>query len=301
MTLVYISGSPCPDYSRAGLGHGVSGRSGSLWIDDCHLGIRLRPPVIIRETATGIFDTDGSVPFWAAVDLYRNAGYTMGWSIRMARRHGGPASRRCVFLVAIRLECIVDGKDATDFFTVERTSCDDEVAAATCLDSEPGEGLQVPGEDVTWLNERDTTSYDGPRLVGTIGIGGMGSSVYDENGPAVAQKTWGQGPGGATALYRNSAWRVRRLSPWEVLRTHSFPAEVPEWLKHTSEIEDDDRDGTVYRLCGNSIPVLTLRDAIEHIVTNSIKPQVLATCAAAAEAHRAARREMLETLQAATV
>ena len=301
MALIYISGSPCPDYSRAGLGHGVSGRSGSLWIDDCHLGIRMQPPVIIREMVTGIFDTDGGAPFWAAVDLYRDAGYKVGWSIRMARRHGDPTSRRRVFLVAIRPDCIVDGKDATDFFTVERTSSDDEVTVATCLDSEPEEGLQVPGEDVTWLNERDATGYDGPRLVGTIGIGGMGWSVYDENGPAVTQKTWGQGPGGATALYRDSDWRVRRLSPWEALRTHSFPAEASEWLKHTSEIDDDDRDGTVYRLCGNSIPVLTLRDAIEHIVTNIIKPQVLTECAAAAEAHHVARREMLEALQTATV
>ena len=299
--LIYISGSPCPDYSRAGLGHGVSGRSGSLWIDDCHLGIRLKPPVIIREMVTGIFDTDGGAPFWAAVDLYRDAGYKVGWSIRMARRHGDPTSRRRVFLVAIRPECIVDGKDAADFFSVERTSSDDEVTVATCLDSEPEEGLQVPGEDVTWLSERDATGYDGPRLVGTIGIGGMGWSVYDENGPAVTQKTWGQGPGGATALYRDSDWRVRRLSPWEALRTHSFPAEASEWLKNTSEIEDDDRNETVYRLCGNSIPVLTLRDVIEHIVTNIIKPQVLTRCAAAAEAHHAARREMLETLQAATV
>ena len=63
LSLIYISGSPCPDYSRAGLGHGVSGRSGSLWIGDCHLGIRLQPPVSIREMVTGIFDTDGGVPF----------------------------------------------------------------------------------------------------------------------------------------------------------------------------------------------------------------------------------------------
>ena len=141
MALVYISGSPYPDYSREGPGHGVSGRSGSLWIGDCHLGILLQPLVTIREMVTGIFDTDGDAPFWAAVDLYRNAGCTVGWSIRMARRHGDPTSRRRVFLVAIRPECIVDGKGATDFFTVERTSSDDEVTVATCLDSEPEEGL----------------------------------------------------------------------------------------------------------------------------------------------------------------
>ena len=53
------------------------------------------------------------------------------------------------------------------------------------------------------LPERDAEGYGGPRLVGTIGIGGMGWSVYGGSGPAVAMKTWGQGPGGATALYRD--------------------------------------------------------------------------------------------------
>ena len=47
--------------------------------------------------------------------------------------------------------------------------------------------------------------------------------------------------------------------------------------------------------------VRTVRDVIEHIVTNIIKAQVLTKSAAAAEAHHAARREMLEALQAATV
>ena len=52
--LIYISGSPCPDFSSAGCGRGLLGETGSLWLDDCELGIRLRPPVIIREMVTGI-------------------------------------------------------------------------------------------------------------------------------------------------------------------------------------------------------------------------------------------------------
>ena len=98
--LIYISGSPCPDFSSVGCGRGLLGETGSLWLDDCELGIRLRPPVIIREMVTGIFDVDGGSPFWEAVDRYRGAGYAVGWSVWMARRHGDPTSRRRVFLVA---------------------------------------------------------------------------------------------------------------------------------------------------------------------------------------------------------
>ena len=58
IVLIYISGSPCPEYSKAGSGRGLAGSTGSLWLDDCGLGIRLRPPVIIREMVTGIFDFD---------------------------------------------------------------------------------------------------------------------------------------------------------------------------------------------------------------------------------------------------
>ena len=202
--LIYISGSPCPDFSSAGCGRGLLGETGSLWLDDCELGIRLRPPVIIREMVTGIFDVDGGAPFWAAVDRYRDVGYAVGWSVRMARRHGDPTSRRRVFLVAVLPECMREGVTAADFFTVEGTSSD-EVMVETCLDDEPEEGLTVPADNVTTLPTRDVDGYDGPRLVGTIGIGGMGWSVYDATGPAVTMKTWGQGPGGATAVYKDSS------------------------------------------------------------------------------------------------
>ena len=116
----------------------------------------MRPPVLIREMVTGIFDVDGGSAFWAAVDKYRDAGYAVGWAVRMARRHGDPTSRRRVFLVAVRPDCIIDGKSAVDLFDAEGTSLD-SVAVQSCLDDEPGEGLEYHA-DVVWLPARDTTN-----------------------------------------------------------------------------------------------------------------------------------------------
>ena len=99
-------------------------------------------------------------------------------------------------------------------------------------------------------------------------------------------KTWGQGPGGATALYRDPTERIRRLSQWEALRTHSFPDELAEFLQRQPDVPAED----VYRLCDNSILVLVLRDVVDHIVTNIIRPQVLDKVKSATEALPRARR-----------
>ena len=157
--------------------------------------------MIIREMVTGIFDVDGGSPFWAAVDRYRDAGCVVGWAVRIARRHSDPTSRRRMSLAVVLPECIVDGNDASDFFSVEGTSLS-SVAVESCFDGELSHGALYPRpQDMTMLPERGADGYGGPRLVGTIGIGGMGWSVYDGSGPAVTMKTWGQGPGWATALY----------------------------------------------------------------------------------------------------
>ena len=124
-------------------------------------------------------------------------------------------------------------------------------ARRLCLDPIPPEGCEYTDweKHVTWFAERDPDpSYDGPKLLGVIGVGGMGWSVYDADGPGVTQKTWGQGPGGATGLYWDGV-TVRRLSPWEALRLHSIPESVITCLR---QLPDDVVDDTAaYRLCGN--------------------------------------------------
>ena len=286
LVLMYVSGSPCPDFSSAGHGHGTAGRTGGLWIDDCELGIRMRPPVIIREMVTGIFQVDDGAAFFEAVEAYEEAGYVTSWSVRKGSRHGDCTARLRVFLVAILPSCLREGVDASQFFSVERTAAPAAVMVANCFDRFPEPGLVYDRLDhIQRVPERETVDgYDGPRLWATIGQGGMGWSVYDgRKGPGVTQKTWGQGPGGATALYWDGVC-VRRLSPWEAMRTHSFPPQLITWLQRRSDVTWLD----AYRLCGNSIPVGMLTDVISHVVT-LLKPQVLDRAADAMD--RCSRRE----------
>ena len=168
------------------------------------------------------------------------------------------------------------------------------MTALECLDEVPEEGLCYERLDhVTRCPPIDEDpDYDGPRLWGTLGLGGMGWSIYDATtGPVVTQKTWGQGPGGATALYWDGS-RVRRLSPWEALRMHSFPETFISWLKRRRDVTWED----AYRLCGNSIPIGMLTDAISHIIS-IIKPQVLSTLAASRDRHEERRKPTPRSLR----
>ena len=79
---------------------------------------------------------------------------------------------------------------------------------------------------------------------------------------SVTLQTWGQGPGAATGLYETSDGTVRQLSPFEALRMHSFPEEVIDFLRGREDVSWQD----AYRLAGNSIPILTLRDLLRGIL-----------------------------------
>ena len=292
LVLIYLSGSPCPDFSSAGHGRGLDGKTGCLWLDDCRLGVLLGFAVIIREMVTGILDVDDGSPLRQAVAMYRAAGYLVAWDVRHAQRHGDATARRRVFLVAIRPEALKDGVTENDFFAVERTGEErpSPVTVLDCLDPEPEDSrLSYDALDhITWYEEREVDpSYDGPKLLGGIGSGGMGWSLHDANGPGITSKTWGQGPGGATGLYWDG-WRARRLSPWEAMRTHSIPKHVITTLRE-SELVDWD---VAYRLCGNGIPVGMLSDVITHVLS-LIAPQVRRSVAQAVAKWKAAGRPTL--------
>ena len=219
--------------------------------------------------------------------MYEFAGYSVAWSVRHAQRHGDGTARRRVFLVAIQPEVLRDGVTKEDFFSVERTGGDLPVTVGMCLDTEPeDERLCYDALDhITWYGEKETDpSYDGPKLLGGIGRGGMGWSLHDANGPGITSKTWGQGPAGSTGLYWDGA-RARRLSPWEALRTHSIPDHVISTLRESPLVDWE----VAYRLCGNGIPVGMLSDVIKHVMS-LISPQVRRSAAQAIATWKAAGR-----------
>ena len=168
-------------------------------------------------------------------------------------------------MVAVLPEYIKAGMTVEDIWQQEELAPSARLAAV--MDETPEHESLVYTQDCSFLPARAVDEeYDGPRLIAYAKGGkGMGWSVYSSEGPAVTLKTWGQGPGGPTALYLHNG-QIRRLSPREALAAHSFSSKtmgVVESMLREREISWSQ----IYRLAGNSIPVGMLNSVVRGVVS----------------------------------
>ena len=108
--------------------------------------------------------------------------------------------------------------------------------------------------------------YDGLGLLARVdGLMKIGHQLYDSS-LAATIRTDGDGPGGATGLYRFGSVD-RRLSPREAARTHSIDEPtIDAMYNFVNRNPHLDAEKELFRLIGNSIPVLTLDDVLAHLL-----------------------------------
>ena len=113
------------------------------------------------------------------------------------------------------------------------------------------------------------TAY-GLRLIAKVdGSDRIGHHVYDPAGSASTIRTDGDGPGVATGLYMFGD-TCRCLSAREAARTHSISETTYNKMERfVTELtaEPERRNKELFRLIGNSIPVMTLRDVVRHLLS----------------------------------
>ena len=258
--LLYTAGTPCPDWSQAGCKRGPYGHAGGgLWYENIDFIVLCMFPVVILEQVTGILEVDHGFHLAAAVERLRDAGYRVRWRVRRCQRSGDRTTRRRVFVVAVLPRFLRHDVSDDQFFTSQNVPV--HTGLEEIADAHHDPELVYNGS-VEWLPRDADVDYDGPALCGRIGNGGIGMHVYDAGSPAVTQKTTGEGEGAATGLYRFSDGVVRRLSPCEALQTHSFPISFVERLYSLGFPNE-----TLQRFAGNSIPIMTLRGVISHVLS----------------------------------
>ena len=259
-TLIYTAGTPCPDWSAAGLQRGADGSAGGdLWLRNVAFSIFCRFPVILLEQVTGMLDLQNGHFVHEATRRLESAGYLVQWQVIQCNEFGGDAtSRRRIFLVAILPGMLREGVQVGEFFpslSGQQFCCLEDIA-----DDIYDEALVHSGP-INWLDRRgdDDRAYSGPILLGKIGEGGIGQHVYCASGPVITQKTWGEGAGEASGLYRFKDGVVRRLAPAEAMRAHSFPDPV---ISAACSFPPEEQT----KLVGNSIPVQSLRRLMAHLL-----------------------------------
>lgn len=95
-----VGGTPCQDFSVAGLRAGLDGERGNLSLEFLRLAHRKRPRWIVWENVPGVLSIAGGRAFGAILGGLAQLGYGFAYRILDAQFFGVPQRRRRVFVVA---------------------------------------------------------------------------------------------------------------------------------------------------------------------------------------------------------
>ena len=94
-----VGGTPCQDFSVAGLRVGLDGERGQLTLEFVNLAERLRPKWLVWENVPGVLSIDKGRAFGAFLGGLADLGYGFAYRVLDAQFFGVPQRRRRVFVV----------------------------------------------------------------------------------------------------------------------------------------------------------------------------------------------------------
>ena len=94
-----VGGTPCQDFSVAGLRAGLDGDRGNLSLEFLRLADRTRPRWVVWENVPGVLSIDGGRAFGAILGGMGELGYGFAYRVLDAQFFGVPQRRRRVFVV----------------------------------------------------------------------------------------------------------------------------------------------------------------------------------------------------------
>lgn len=105
-----VGGTPCQDFSVAGLRVGIEGERGNLTLEFIRLADRLKPKYIVWENVPGILSLDEGKTIQKVIDMFTQIGYICDIDVHDAQEFGVPQRRRRVFVTCVRLEDLLKKK-----------------------------------------------------------------------------------------------------------------------------------------------------------------------------------------------
>lgn len=94
-----VGGTPCQDFSVAGLRAGLDGDRGNLSLEFLRLADRTRPRWVVWENVPGVLSINGGRAFGAILGGLGELGYGFAYRVLDAQHFGVPQRRRRVFVV----------------------------------------------------------------------------------------------------------------------------------------------------------------------------------------------------------
>lgn len=213
---ILIGGSPCQDFSLAGLRKGIEGNKGILIYEYIRIIKEVQPPIFIYENVKGMLSDKGGRTIKEFVAAFRDMGYNCHYEVINTKDYGVPQNRERVFIVGFKdVEHYYNFSFAPKIKLVKKLKdiLEDNIDEKYYLSDKQYESLLNPKYEsmgMDRVNDEDgycnclTTMTGGNRepkikikKVGFINQDTQGSAVYSEDGlcPTLCSGTHGYAQG----------------------------------------------------------------------------------------------------------
>lgn len=99
---IIIGGSPCQDFSLAGLRKGIDGNRGVLIYEYFRIIDEVQPPIFIYENVKGMLSDKGGKTLKDFIQAFRDMGYYCHYDVLNTKDYGVPQNRERVFIVGFK-------------------------------------------------------------------------------------------------------------------------------------------------------------------------------------------------------
>lgn len=269
---ILIGGSPCQDFSSAGLRAGVCGSRGSLVWEYLRVLRECKPRVFVFENVKGLISVSHASAFYALIEEFRKLGYYCHSQVVNTKDYGIPQNRERLYIIGF-----LDADEYHAFSLVPKTGCG---RLADYLDRDVNEKYFLSDEALAYFHSKHpkfngkfeprdenegvaTTITTKPghrrtdtfiKVIGELDAKGSESirRIYGTCGLAPTLTT--ATGGGHTPKILQRA-RIRKLTPRECLRLQGFPESFKIVVSDTQ----------TYRQAGNAMSVNVVKMILEQI------------------------------------
>lgn len=278
---VLIAGTPCQDFSIAGLRAGIGGARGNLTLAFLGVVERFRPRVVLWENVPGVLSVGRGRAFGAFLGGLAQLGYGFAHRLLDAQFFGVPQRRERIFVVAHsgtrwqRSAAVLFERESLSRNPPPRREPREISSEALEGGADLGRGgelvsgtLQAAGKAAGTATLQDAeagllipTAYGGNNQAGAIEVATAVRAHPSEAdvSSSITAKTHGSSTDRGTRIV--SATRVRRIMPVEAERLQGFPDGYTAIPYRGSTAKDAPR----YRALGNSMAVPVIRWLGERI------------------------------------
>lgn len=195
-----VGGTPCQDFSVAGLRAGLDGDRGNLSLEFLRLADRTRPRWVVWENVPGVLSINGGRAFGAILGGLGELGYGFAYRVLDAQHFGVPQRRRRVFVVGYlgdhrRAGAVLFERDSMSGHPAPRREAGARAPIGALAGTSPGGGWRI-GADEAAAGQLIAASVANTMPAGSNATGGNrypGTSAETAGSYLVAHSLRGEG------------------------------------------------------------------------------------------------------------